>query len=94
MLLTLFILTVYLIRCVSGQQKWHRLIEYVSYLNSRYGGQNGWKQSSRLETALRQLADRCFILREEATDSKEKNKMLLELVDAKRSIHISQDKCA
>ncbi len=28
------------------------LIEHVSYLNSRYGGQNGWKLSTRFERAL------------------------------------------
>jgi len=27
------------------------LVEHVSYLNSRYGGQHGWKLSSRFETA-------------------------------------------
>jgi hypothetical protein len=30
--------------------------------------------------------------REKTTSSEEKDKMLLELADAKRSIHISQDK--
>ena len=34
------------------------LIEHVSFLNARYGGQHGWKLSSRMSTALRQLADR------------------------------------
>ena len=29
------------------------LIEHVSYLNSRYGGQHGWRLSSRFERALR-----------------------------------------
>ena len=33
------------------------LIEHVRYLNSRYGGQHGWKLSSRFEGALRQLAE-------------------------------------
>ena len=61
------------------------LIEHVSYLNSRYGGQNGWKLSSRFGTALKQLADKCLILREKSTSSKEKDKMLLQLVDARRN---------
>jgi len=34
------------------------LIEHVSFLNARYGGQHGWKLSSRMSTALRQMADR------------------------------------
>ena len=34
------------------------LIEYASALSSRYGGQQGWRLSGRMSTALRQLADR------------------------------------
>ena len=34
------------------------LIEHVSFLNARYGGQHGWKLSGRMSTALRLLADR------------------------------------
>ena len=60
------------------------LIEHVSYLNSRYGGQHGWKLSSRFETALRQLADRCSMLRDKAADLQEKDNMLLQLADARR----------
>ena len=33
------------------------LIEHVTWMNSRYGGQQGWKLSSRMSTALRRLAD-------------------------------------
>jgi len=32
------------------------LIEHLSFLNARYGGQHGWRLSSRMSTALRQLA--------------------------------------
>jgi hypothetical protein len=32
------------------------LIEYVSSLNARYGGESGWKLSTRFASALRQLA--------------------------------------
>ena len=60
------------------------LIEHVSYLNSRYGGQHGWKLSSRFETALRQLAEKCALLREKTADSQEKDEMLLHLVAASR----------
>ena len=34
------------------------LIEHVSWMNTRYGGQQGWKLSSRMSTALRQFADK------------------------------------
>ena len=60
------------------------LIEHVSYLNSRYGGQHGWRLSSRFETALRQMAEKCTMLREKTTSTQEKDHMLLQLVDARR----------
>ena len=34
------------------------LIEHVTWMNSRYGGQQGWKLSSRMSSSLRQLAER------------------------------------
>lgn len=34
------------------------LIERVSWMNTRYGGREGWKLSGRMGAALRQLADR------------------------------------
>ena len=34
------------------------LIEHVSHLNSRYGGQEGWKLSNRMSGALRTFADK------------------------------------
>jgi DNA-binding HxlR family transcriptional regulator len=34
------------------------LIERVSWMNTRYGGREGWKLSSRMSSSLRQLADR------------------------------------
>ena len=33
------------------------LIEHVSWMNSRYGGRQGWKLSGRMSGALRKLAD-------------------------------------
>jgi hypothetical protein len=60
------------------------LIEHVSYLNSRYGGQHGWKLSSRLETGLRQLASKCTELRDRKVGSEEKDRMLLDFVGAGR----------
>jgi len=61
------------------------LIEHVSYLNSRYGGQHGWKLSSRFETALRQLAEKATGFRDTKASSKEKDLMVLGWVDAGRS---------
>lgn len=34
------------------------LIEHITWMNSRYGGQQGWKLSSRFSTALRKLAQK------------------------------------
>ena len=34
------------------------LIEHVTWMNSRYGGQQGWRSSSRTSSALRALADK------------------------------------
>jgi hypothetical protein len=53
------------------------LIEHVSYLNSRYRGQHGWKLSSKFETALRQLAEKCSMYREKTANTQEKDNMLL-----------------
>jgi len=61
------------------------LIEHVSYLNSRYGGQHGWKLSSRFETALKQLAAKCAGFRDVKTSSKEKDLMLVKFADSRRS---------
>jgi len=60
------------------------LIEHVSYLNSRYGGQHGWKLSSRFETALRQIAEKSGNFRDAKSGSKEKDLMLVELMDGRR----------
>lgn len=62
------------------------IIEHVSYLNSRYDGQWGWKLSSRFESALAQLVQKCVGFRNIKTSSKEKDLMLFEFLDAKRDI--------
>ena len=62
------------------------LIEHVSYLDSRYGGQHGWKLSSRFENALKKLAQRCVGFRDIKISSKEKDMMLVEFASAKRDI--------
>ena len=59
------------------------LIEHVSYLNSRYGGQHGWKLSSRLETALRRLAGKCTLFRSKG-GSRRKDEALLGFMEAGR----------
>jgi hypothetical protein len=60
------------------------LIEHVSYLNSRYGGQHGWRLSSRFETGLKQLASKCIGFRGKMLGSEEKDRMLLRFVGAGR----------
>jgi len=60
------------------------LIEHVSYLNSRYGGQNGWKLSSRCETALKSLSEKIAAFRRPDERRQDKDEMLLKLIDAKR----------
>jgi hypothetical protein len=67
------------------------LIEHVSYLNSRYGGLYGWKLSSRFETALKQLAAKSAGFRDTKTSSKEKDLMLVEFTNSKRTIEGSNN---
>ena len=62
------------------------LIEHVSYMNSRYGGQHGWKLSTRFERALKQLVQKCIKFRDTKNSSKEKDSMLINYANAKRSI--------
>lgn len=59
------------------------VIEPVSYLNIRYGGQHGWKLSSRFETALRQLAGKCAAFRDKS-GSRHKDETLLVFVEGSR----------
>lgn len=61
------------------------LIEYVGHLNHRYGGEHGWKLSSRFETALKQLLNKYTGLRNREMDSKEKDLMSVILTDARRN---------
>ena len=67
------------------------LIEHVSHLNSRYGGQNGWRLATRFETALRQLATKCGLLRDRSSASREKEELLLDLTNPKRMALLSPD---
>lgn len=57
------------------------LIEHVSCLNARYGGQSGWKLSNRFASALRQLAGKVEHWAEtKGTGRREKEKMMLEIL--------------
>ncbi len=57
------------------------LIERVSWMNSRYGGQEGWKLSSRMSTALRQLADKIEQWRKDRSAAREeKDEALVEML--------------
>jgi DNA-binding HxlR family transcriptional regulator len=57
------------------------LIEYASTLSSRYGGQQGWRLSSRMSTALRQLAERIDLWRDDQRPERmEKEGRLVELL--------------
>lgn len=64
------------------------IIEHISYLNNRYGGQWGWKLSSRFDNALRQLAQKCSELRSVSISSRKKDKMPIDFLYAKRDIAI------
>jgi len=66
------------------------LIEHVSYLNSRYDGQHGWKLSTRFERNLNQLGSKCADYRNTGTNSKEKEMLLLDFTEAKRKTRASQ----
>ena len=61
------------------------LIEHISSFNTRYGGQSGWKLSSRFEAALKRLAEKTVSLRDKNLSSKEKDEMFISLTDARRS---------
>ena len=68
------------------------LIEHVSSFNSRYRGQAGWKLSTRFEAAMKQLADKCVILRNIKNSSKDKDSMFVNFADARRFSGNSQQR--
>lgn len=53
------------------------IIEHVSHLNNRYDGQHGWRLSSRCETSLKQMAEKCTALRDKRSSSRRKDEGLL-----------------
>jgi hypothetical protein len=60
------------------------LIEHVSSFNTRYGGQSGWKLSSRFEAALKRLAEKSSLLRDKNSSTKEKDEMFISFTDSRR----------
>ena len=62
------------------------LIEHVSSFNTRYGGQSGWKMSSRFEAALKRLAEKTSLFRDKNLSTKEKDEMFVSFTDARRSV--------
>ena len=57
------------------------LIEHVSWMNSRHGGQQGWKLSSRMSSALRQVAERIDHWRTDTRPGrKDRDEQLVELL--------------
>ncbi len=60
------------------------IIEYVSSFNSKYGGQAGWKLSTRFESTLNHLAVKCAVLKDTRNSSKDKDSMFINFADARR----------
>ena len=57
------------------------LIEHVTWMNRRYGGQQGWKLSNRMSSALRLLADKVDGWRSDARpDRRAKDEQLVGLL--------------
>lgn len=68
------------------------LIERVSRFSPRLAGREGWVLSTRFERSLEQLAGKVADFRDAGASSKEKDLLLLQLADARRSaLH---DSCA
>ena len=57
------------------------LVEHISGLNARYGGQSGWRLSSRFASSLRQLAGKMEHWAEtKGTGRQEKDELTLEIL--------------
>ena len=61
------------------------LIERVSRFNPRHGGREGWVLSSRFENRLHHLADRVAQLRATQDGSREKDDLLIQFANARRT---------
>ena len=60
------------------------LIEHISTFNKRYNGQSGWKLSTRFGRSLKRMAERVTRLQNYKISSKEKDRLILTFVNAKR----------
>lgn len=60
------------------------LIESVSRFDLRHGGRDGWRMSTRFERGLRHLADKLDDLKDADMGTREKDLLLVRLVDARR----------
>ena len=57
------------------------LIEHISYSNSRYSGQSGWRMSTRFSSSLRKLAEYAeHWAKEKEVRTQEKERMLMYLL--------------
>jgi DNA-binding transcriptional regulator YhcF (GntR family) len=61
------------------------LIDHVSRFSQRLGYRDGWTLSTRFESSLRKLADAIADLRSTDAGSKDKDELLIQLADARRS---------
>ena len=58
------------------------LIEHVTWMNSRYSGQQGWRLSTRMSGALRQMADKVDAWRtDDRPERREKDERLVGLLN-------------
>lgn len=67
------------------------LIERISHFNPRHGGQAGWASSSRFERSLRRLADQIALLQSRDDVVLEKDQLLIDLADARRSVVVNSN---
>jgi hypothetical protein len=61
------------------------LIDHVSRLSSRFGYRERWVLSPRFEGSLRQLAEKTAELKDTDAGSQDRDMLLLQLADARRS---------
>ncbi len=62
------------------------LIDHVSRFHAAHGGQEGWMFSTRFERSLRQLSEKIANLWNSSASSRDKDELLLQLAEARRSI--------
>lgn len=60
------------------------LIDRISRFNRRYNGREGWLLSTRFERSLRRLASIMASFRDRASQSKDKDTLLIQLAEARR----------